>query len=116
MLEFSKEEIVEGIFSSLIILGPVILMVCLFRKSIPSSKNKSRFDKVVEEAAQDGRINLPDRTYRRKTDKEKLVSKNELSLNIHLFFCKLNLLYNCHLLGLHQDSLATVISLLGSSL
>ena len=57
--------------SSLIVLAPVILMVCLFRKSVAGSKNKSRFDKVVEEAAADGRIALPDKYYQRKNKDEK---------------------------------------------
>ena len=57
--------------SSLIVFPAVILMVCLFRKSIASSKNKSRFDKVVIEAAEEGRIALPDKSYQRKTIEEK---------------------------------------------
>ena len=66
ILTFSKEEITAGIMSSLIVFPPVILLVCLFRKSVPSSKNRSRFDKVVEEASAEGRVALPDKSYQRK--------------------------------------------------
>ena len=52
--------------SSLIVFFPVILMICLFRKSVPSSKNRSRFDKVIEEAAGEGKVVLPDKSYQRK--------------------------------------------------
>ena len=71
MLTFSKEEISAGIISSLIVLAPVILMICLFRKAVPEHKNKSRFDKVVEEAVANGRIELPEKSYQRKPDEKK---------------------------------------------
>ena len=52
--------------SSLIVFFPVVLMICLFRKSVPSSKNRSRFDKVIEEAVGEGKVVLPDKSYQRK--------------------------------------------------
>ena len=65
MLQFSWEEISVGILSSMIILPPVILIVMLFRKSIPGGKNKSRFDKVIEEAAEADLVSLPEKSYER---------------------------------------------------
>ena len=65
MLTFSKEEIVAGVISSLIVLGPVILLVCLFRKTVSSRKKRSRFDKVITEAAEQGMFELPAESYKR---------------------------------------------------
>ena len=69
ILNFSREEISAGLSSSLIILLPTILMILLFRKAIKGndekSKNPSRFDKVVAEAAGQGKILLPDQSFTR---------------------------------------------------
>ena len=65
LLEFTKEEIGTGLISSLIILPPVIIMVLLFRKGRAGTKHKSRFDKVVEEAAEKGLINIPEESFKR---------------------------------------------------
>ena len=71
ILTFSKEEIMEGIISSLIILVPVIILICLFRKAIPSNKKKSRFDKVIMEAVEEGKFNPPAESYKRERGEER---------------------------------------------
>ena len=71
ILTFSKEEISAGVISSLIVLVPVIILICLFRKAVPSKKNRSRFDKVIEEAAQEGRVDLPAKSFKREESKER---------------------------------------------
>jgi hypothetical protein len=58
-----------GLTSSLIILGPTILMMLLFRKAVhgtdEASKNTSRFDKVIEDAVDEGKIILPEKSFTR---------------------------------------------------
>jgi hypothetical protein len=65
MIKLSKDEITAGVTSSLIIFVPAVLMICLFRKAIPSGKRKSRFDKVIEEAASAGLVKLPEKSFQR---------------------------------------------------
>ena len=65
IVTFSPEEISAALTSSIIVIAPTILLMLLFRKAVKGtdeqSKNPSRFDKVVAEAAEDGRINLPEK-------------------------------------------------------
>ena len=63
MINLSPEEVTAGITSSVIVFGPAILMICLFRKAIPASKRPSRFDKVIQEAAEAGLLILPEKSY-----------------------------------------------------
>ena len=65
MINLSAEEVSKGIFSSIIIFVPAVLMISLFRKAIPSSKRESRFNKVIKEAAEAGLVNLPEKTFQR---------------------------------------------------
>ena len=65
IINLSPEEVSAGITSSIIVLGPVILMILLFRKAIPGSKRESRFDKVIKEAAEQGLVKLPEKSYQR---------------------------------------------------
>jgi len=65
LVNLSPDEITAGITSSLIILGPVIFMILLFRKTIPESKRESRFDKVIKEAADKDLVKLPENSYQR---------------------------------------------------
>ena len=69
ILTFSPEEISAGLTSSIIVILPTILLMYLFRKTVKGttdeSKNPSRFDKVVEEAAEEGKIILPDQSFKR---------------------------------------------------
>ena len=71
MLMFSKEEITCGVISSLIIICPTIFLIILFRKSAPFSRRKSRFDKVIDDAAALGKIILPQKSHTRKVVDEK---------------------------------------------
>ena len=69
IVTFSPEEISAALTSSIIVILPTILLMLLFRKAVKGtdeqSKNPSRFDKVVQEAAEEGRIILPEKSYTR---------------------------------------------------
>ena len=70
MLIFSNEEITSGIFSSMIVFIPLVLLISLFRKSLPFSKKPSRFDKVIEESARENKIQLPESSFKRNINIE----------------------------------------------
>ena len=60
MLSFSPEEVIIGTLSS----GPYMwLVVFWFRKAQMGRKNKSRFNKVIDRAAEEGRVKLPEKSY-----------------------------------------------------
>ena len=60
MLSFSPEEVVIGALSS----GSYMLLVVFcFRKAQLGRKNRSRFDKVIDLAAEEGKVNLPEKSF-----------------------------------------------------
>ena len=91
---FSKEEISCGVISSLIIICPTIFLVILFRKSAPFSRRKSRFDKVIDDAAASGKIILPQKSHTRKVVNEKYVKDSESRFT--LFFRETGLPSTCY--------------------
>ena len=64
MLSFSPEEVLIGAFSSFTYVTWMIFIVFCFRKSEQGRKNKSRFDKVIEEAADEGKVKLPESSFK----------------------------------------------------
>ena len=65
IVNLSRQEVSTGLISSCIVLIPTILMIMCFRKAIPGSKRKSRFDKVIEEAGSQGLVKLPEKSFQR---------------------------------------------------
>ena len=61
MLSFSPEEVIIGALSSC---SYMMIVVFWFRKAELGRKNKSRFDKVVEKAAEEGQIKLPEKSFK----------------------------------------------------
>ena len=61
MLSFSPEEVVIGALSS----GSYMLLVVFcFRKAELGRKNKSRFDKVIASSADEGKVKLPEKSFK----------------------------------------------------
>ena len=65
MLNLSTKEVVSGTMASLTYVTWMVFIAFCFKKAEPGRKNKSRFDKVIEEASADGKVALPDKSYQR---------------------------------------------------
>ena len=64
MLSFSPEEVLIGVFSSVTYVTYMVLIVFCFRKAEQGRKNKSRFDNVIHTAADEGKVKLPETTFK----------------------------------------------------
>ena len=64
MLNLSTKEVISGTMASLTYVTWMVFIAFCFKKAEPGRKNKSRFDKVIEEASQEGKVKLPEKTFK----------------------------------------------------
>ena len=63
MLNLSGKEVGSGVISSITYVSWMVLIAFCFKKAEQGRRKKSRFDKVIEEAAQDGKVVLPEKSF-----------------------------------------------------
>ena len=63
IINLSTDEVVSGLVSGIIYIAWMSFIAFCFKKAEQGRKNKSRIDKVVEEASNDGRVNLPEKSF-----------------------------------------------------
>lgn len=63
MINLSTDEAAAGCMASLTYISWMVFICFCFKKSEKGRSNNSRFDKVIEEAQQEGKVNLPEKSF-----------------------------------------------------
>ena len=63
MINLSTDELVAGVCASITYVSWMVFICFCFKKSERGRSNNSRFDKVIEESKQEGKVNLPEQSF-----------------------------------------------------
>ena len=63
MINLATKEVLAGMTASITYVSWMVIIAFCFKKAEMGRKNKSRIDKVVEEASQEDKLKLPEKSF-----------------------------------------------------